>query len=119
VVWWLVGCSRLAFPDASPTRPLARNQPNPPNPTDPQPQGLPSLLLGMSIWRCLPRQPHEARFLNTSERAWLAAASSGARKHAEQAEALGSRRMLLEAFSNCRLWMIMVVGILKNAALTG
>lgn len=53
------------------------------------------------------------------ERAWLASVSAGARKHAEQAEALGSRRMLWEAVTNARLWLIMCVGIMKNAALNG
>jgi hypothetical protein len=75
--------------------------------------------LGLLIWQTLPRHVTDARFLLPSERAWLASASAGARKHAEQAEALGGRRMLAEALGNGRLWLIMLTGIMKNSAMTG
>lgn len=89
-------------------------------PSTPLPiQGLPSVVLGLLIWHAVPRHIHDARFLTSSERLWLASMSAGARKHAEQAEALGSRRMLMEALGNSRLWVIMAVGMMKNAALNG
>ncbi|KAI8473403.1 MAG: major facilitator superfamily domain-containing protein [Monoraphidium minutum] len=82
-------------------------------------EGLPSVLLGVTIWHTLPRYIHDARFLAPAERAWLAAAAAGPRKHAEQAEALGTRRLLGEALSNRRLWLIIITGMMRNAALNG
>lgn len=122
---WL--CGRLARRGAAwvarlPRAPFARAPPLTPGPhplRPAAPQGLPSVLLGALIWRSLPRAVHDARFLSSTERAWLAAASSPARRHAEQAESLGGRRMLRDALSNGRLWAIMGVGVMKNAALNG
>ncbi|GBF97443.1 MFS transporter [Raphidocelis subcapitata] len=82
-------------------------------------EGVPSVALGVLLWHALPRHVHDARFLTPSERAWLSAASAGARKHAEQAEALGARRMLWDAVTNPRLWLITAAGIMKNAAING
>ena len=82
-------------------------------------EGMPSVLLGLFIFQALPRHVHQARFLTPPERAWLAAASAGARRGAEAAEALSARRMVGEALRNGRLWAIMAVGVMKNAAMTG
>lgn len=82
-------------------------------------EGIPSVGLGLAMVYLLPKDLSAARFLSPSDKAWLGEALATVKKHNAQAEAFSSWRLVVEACSNTRLWVVACVAVLKNAAMNG
>jgi len=65
-------------------------------------EGLPSVLLGISVLFLLPDGPHDATWLAADERAWLEADRAG--EHSRRMEAGGSDK--LSALADTRIWIL-------------
>ena len=65
-------------------------------------EGIPSVLLGVSVLFCLPDGPADAAWLSADERAWLEA--DRAREDDRRAEAGGSDK--LSALADVRVWIL-------------
>jgi sugar phosphate permease len=90
-------------------------------------EGIPSVILGLSMRYVLPKDYHSAKFLNERQKGWLgeamaAAAGAEAKEKSEHGGAVLSRnemKLLREAVGNKRIWVVAFAGILKNAAMVG
>lgn len=78
-------------------------------------EGIPSVLLGISVFFLLPDGPHDASWLTADERAWLEA--DRAAEDERRLEAGGSEK--LSALADLRVWILiglyLTVGIGTNA----
>jgi MFS transporter, ACS family, tartrate transporter len=73
-------------------------------------EGAPAVVLGVVVLACLPNGPAQARWLATSERAWIES------RLAEEAALLGQRQRhrLVDAFTSRRVWLLCLLYFLLN-----